>query len=151
MSTYTKHEPTVRTIWGLAKSPELCLTDEELHLVVQAQTGKASIRSLTKREIGRVTYVLQQMKDSAKGGKRGRKYSSGSSTTENQRKKVYKLMEAYGWSTKRVNGLCRHMFRVDSVSFLDYRQISKLIEAMKAIGEREKGEQDAGLQAGTDG
>lgn len=145
MSTY---EPTIRTIWGLAKSPELSLTDEELHLVVQAQVGKDSIRSLTKKEIKRVCYVLQQMKDSSKRGKRGR-YTSG--TTENQRRKVYKLMEANGWSEKRVNGLCRHMFKVDSVSFLDYRQMSKLIEAMKAIGKREKGDSDAGLQAGTDG
>ena len=34
-----KHEPTVRTIWGLAKCEELRMTGEELHLVVMAQTG----------------------------------------------------------------------------------------------------------------
>ena len=33
-------EPNIKKIWGIAKSPELKLTDEELHLVVQAHTGK---------------------------------------------------------------------------------------------------------------
>ena len=43
--------PTIRMLWGLAKSQELCLTDEELHLLVSAHTGKDSIRSLNKREL----------------------------------------------------------------------------------------------------
>lgn len=37
-----KHKVTIRTLWGIAKSPELQLGSEELHLVVQAQTGKDS-------------------------------------------------------------------------------------------------------------
>ena len=30
-------EQNIKKIWGIAKSPELKLTDEELHLVVQVQ------------------------------------------------------------------------------------------------------------------
>lgn len=39
------------------------MTDEELHLLVSAHTGKDSIRALNKRELGTMVSVLQNMKD----------------------------------------------------------------------------------------
>lgn len=39
-------QPSIKRVWGIAKSPELKLTDEELHLLVQAHTGKDSIKAL---------------------------------------------------------------------------------------------------------
>ena len=36
-------QPSIKRVWGIAKSPELKLTDEELHLLVQAHT-KGSFR-----------------------------------------------------------------------------------------------------------
>ena len=42
-------EPTIRMLFGIAKSRELALTDEELHIIVSAHTGKDSI----KEQIGR--------------------------------------------------------------------------------------------------
>ena len=33
-------QPSIKRVWGIAKSPELKLTDEELHLLVQAHTGR---------------------------------------------------------------------------------------------------------------
>lgn len=50
--------PTIKMLWGLAKSPELSMTDEELHLLVSAHTGKDSIRALNKRELGTMVSVL---------------------------------------------------------------------------------------------
>ena len=44
-------QPSIKRVWGIAKSPELKLTDEELHLLVQAHTGKDSIKALNKREL----------------------------------------------------------------------------------------------------
>lgn len=41
----------IRKLWGIAKSPELRLSDEDLHLVVQAHTGKDSIKELNNREL----------------------------------------------------------------------------------------------------
>ena len=35
-----KPAPTLKTVWGLAKSPELQLTSEELHLLVAGYIGK---------------------------------------------------------------------------------------------------------------
>lgn len=113
------------------------MTDEELHLVVQAQTGKESMRSLTKKEIARVVYVLGQMKDSAQGKKR--KIAPCGTATDNQRRKVYALAKELGWDNpKRVNGMVRRLFKIDCVEWLDYTQCSDLIEAMKAMVARKE-------------
>ena len=105
--------PTIRMLWGIAKSPELGMTDEELHLLVLSHTGKDSIKQLNKRELGMMVSVLADMKDSAKGAK-NRKRQTGNPATVNQRKKVYKLAESLGWTKKaRINGFCRKMFGVE--------------------------------------
>ena len=130
-------EPNIKKIWGIAKSPELKLTDEELHLVVQAHTGKDSIKALNKRELQTVIRVLGSMKDSAKKSERGRSRFSGNTATENQRKKIFKLTQELGWDKpSRVNGMCRKMFGVGAVEWLDYQQCSKLIEALKSMANR---------------
>ena len=90
--------PTIRMLWGLAKSPELSMTDEELHLLVSAHTGKDSIKALNKRELGTMVSVLQNMKDSSSKGTRNRQRQTGNVGTENQRKKIYKLTEELGWA-----------------------------------------------------
>lgn len=146
-------KPEIRMVWGIAKSPELRLTDEELHLLVQAHTGKDSIRALNKRELQTVIRVLGGMKDSVKKAGRGKR-REGRTSTENQRKKIYRLAQELGWDKPaRVNGMCRKMFGVSAVEWLDYRQCSKLIEALKSMAGRQekKEEQDAGLQADSDG
>ena len=107
-------KPTIRMVWGLAKCPELSLTDEELHLIVSAHTGKDSIKQLNQRELRTVIGVLGSMKSSAAKNSRGEK----------------------------INGLCRKMFGVACVEWLSYQQCSKLIEALKAMAGRE-GKQDA--------
>lgn len=132
--------PTIRMLWGIAKSPELGMTDEELHLLVLSHTGKDSIKQLNKRELGMMVSVLADMKDSAKEAK-NRKRQTGNPATVNQRKKVYKLAESLGWTKKaRINGFCRKMFGVESVDWLNYMQCSDLIEALKSMVERKEKE-----------
>ena len=144
-------QPSIKRVWGIAKSPELKLTEEELHLLVQAHTGKDSIKALNKRELQTVIRVLGNMKDSAKKSERGRNRYSGSEVTENQRKKIYKLTQELGWDKPtRVNGMCQKMFGVSAVEWLNYQQCSKLIEALKSMLKRQKEEQDEGLQANSD-
>ncbi len=127
---------SIRILWGLAKSPELSLSDEELHLLVLAHTGKESIRELNQRELQTMVRLLGNMKSSAAKSSRGARGSAG---TANQRKKIYKLAETLGWEkAARVNGLCKKMFGVSSVDWLDYTQCSKLIEALKAMVERKE-------------
>lgn len=131
-------QPSIKTVWGIAKSPELRLTDEELHLVVAAHTGKESIKELNKRELCRVISVLGNMKESARKAEGSRSHRGGNPATENQRKKIYKLAQSLGWDKPaRLNGFCKKMFHVSSVEWLDYRQCSKLIEALKSMGQRQ--------------
>lgn len=141
-------EPTVRTLWGLAKSPELCLTGEELHMIVQVQTGKDSMRELTGKEIARVAYVLRAMKDSAK---RGKKKDPSFHTNTKQLHKIHALERELGWDKdpKRLAGFIRRMFKVDSVEWLNFQQCSNLIEALKKMLERQE-EKNEGLQTGTE-
>lgn len=40
-----RKQPSIRTLWAIAKSPELHLTDEDLHAVVYRETGKESMKS----------------------------------------------------------------------------------------------------------
>lgn len=132
-------EPSIKVIWGLAKSPELSLSDEELHLLIQARTGKESMKKLTKHEINLIIGVLQNMKDSVNKEKGGIRKSTGNTGTENQRKKVYKLAQELGWDKpSRVNGMCKRMFNVSAVEWLNYQQCSKLIEALKKMAERQQ-------------
>lgn len=133
-------EATVRQIWGIAKCQELKLTDEELHLLVSAHTGKDSIKELNTKERKIMVGILLNLKDSAAGKKREKKRNTGNTATVNQRKKIYRLTEELGWDKpSRVNGMCKRMFGVCSVEWLDYQQCSKLIEALKSMLER-KGE-----------
>lgn len=137
-----RRQAGVKKIWGLAKCPELKLSDEELHLLVQAHTGKCSIRELSLGEISSVVHALIGLKESARKGRGGQAYGAGNPDTVNQRRKVYKLAQGLGWDGNRVNGLARRMFKVARVEWLTYVQCSKLIEAMKAMAERQ-GKRDA--------
>lgn len=138
-------EPTLRMIWGIAKSPELQLTDVELHDLVFGLTGKESMRKLTVREMGKVVGKLQAMKDSAKKSSR-----RGNTATARQRKKIYRLQEELGWNERRTNGMAERLFKVKRIEWLDEGQCSKLIEAMKAMLERKEAEKDAdGCDTGT--
>lgn len=133
-----KAQPSIKQIWGIAKSPELKLNDEELHLLVQAHTGKDSIKALTVREMAVVIGILTDMKDSSKKAEGGRR---GNPATENQRKKIYHLTQELGWDKPvRLSGLCEKMFKISRVEWLNYQQCSKLIEALKSMAARQKGD-----------
>ncbi len=124
-----KRDATIKTIWGIAKSPELSLSDEELHLFVEARTGKESLKALTQRERNLVARALAAMKP--------RNCRRGNTGTGQQRGLLWVLARDAGWDDPaRLNGLAKKMFGVERVEWLDTQQCSKLIEAMKAIRER---------------
>ena len=134
-----RRQPSIRTLWAIAKSPELRLTDEDLHAVVYRETGKESMRKLTQGEISTVACVLQNMKDSASRDIRHKRTDEGGDPrTVELRRKVYRLMEELGWNQSQVNGLMRRMFRVERIEWLNPDQCIKLIEGLKAILARQK-------------
>lgn len=124
--------PSIKMLWGIAKSKELSMSDDDLHEFVYAQTGKSSIKKLTRRELSLVVTALGNLKDMAGGKKK-----PGNTVTEKQRRMIYALAKELGWKdNRRVNGMAKRMFKVDRIEWLDYTQCSKLIEALKAMAER---------------
>lgn len=133
---------SLRTVFGIAKSPELQLNDDELHWLVAAHTGKDSLRELNYRELQTVVRVLGGMRDSARKARRGDAGNSGNAgnaETAAQRRKIYMLAQELGWDKPaRINGMCRRMFKVDRVEWLGYKQCSDLIEALKGMVKRKE-------------
>lgn len=135
-----RRQPSIRTLWAIAKSPELHMTEEDLHAVVYRETGKESMRKLSQGEINTVARVLQNMKDSVSGGTRTKRTDEGGDArTVELRRKIYMLAKELGWSPDQVNGLAKRMFKVDRQEWLNPTQCGKLAEALKAMLAREKG------------
>lgn len=132
---------SIRTLWAIAKSPELLLTDEDLHAVVYRETGKESMRQLTQGEINKVARVLQNMKDSVPGSARTKRTDTGGDArTVQQRRKIYALTEALGWNddNHRVNGFVKRVTGVDRIEWLTVAQCEKVIEGLKAMVARQR-------------
>lgn len=128
---------SLRTVFGIAKSPELQLNDDELHWLVAAHTGKDSLKELNYRELQTVVRVLGGMRDSARKARRADAGNPGNAETAAQRRKIYMLAKELGWDKPaRINGMCRRMFKVDRVEWLSYKQCSDLIEALKGMLKR---------------
>lgn len=136
---------TIKTIWGLAKSPELALDDDTLYSIVYRETGKDSMRQLSQKEINKVCHALSALKDSAKGkGGSGRTDTGGNKLTKAKRQKIYRLTGELGWNNNnaRINGFVKKMFGVERLEWLNNEQCSKLIEMLKKMVERETAKKD---------
>ena len=140
-----RKQPSIRTLWAIAKSPELHMTEEDLHAVVYRETQKESLRKLSQGEVNTVARVLQNMKDSVSGGIRTKRTDEGGDVrTVELRRKIYMLAKELGWSPDQVNGLSKRMFKVDRQEWLNPNQCGKLAEALKAMLAREKGKEISG-------
>jgi hypothetical protein len=131
---------SIKTIWGLAKSPELLLSDEDLYSIIYRETGKDSMRKLGKKEITKICSVLLEMKDSMKGKPKKRTDTRGNKLTKEQRQKIYRLTGELGWNDNnaRINGFVKKVFKVERIEWLNNGQCSKLIEMLKEMVERKK-------------
>lgn len=131
---------SLRTIWAIAKSPELGMDEDTVHALVFRETGKASLRDLSQGQIETVVRVLQRMKDSTGGtAPHKRTDEGGNQGTTRQRRMVYILTKRLGWrDDNTVNGLIKKMFGIERIEWLTPPQCEGLIEALKAmVGRRE--------------
>lgn len=132
---------SIRTLWAIAKSPELGLSEEDLHAVVFRETGKESMKKLTQGEINTLARVLQNMKDGVQRDTTGNRTDEGGNPrTERQRRKIYALTEALGWNddNRRVSGFAKRITGVDRIEWLTVAQCEKVIEALKAMVARQQ-------------
>ena len=136
-----RYRYTVKILWGLAKSKELRLTDEELHLLVSRETGKDSIREVNGSELALVCRLLQKQKDDIKRQNGTLPDLRGNPQTTRQRRKISELEEKLGWEARNTRALSHRMYKVDAVEWLTYYQCQGLIEAMKAMLERQGGKE----------
>ena len=122
---------SIRTLWAIAKSPELAMTEDELHALVYRETKKESIRQLSQGELNTVVRVLQNMKDGVKRDTRSKRTDEGGDVrTVAQRRKIYVLTERLGWNDdNRINGLAKKMFRVDRIEWLE--ALKKMVARME--------------------
>lgn len=136
---------TIKTIWGLAKSPELFLDEDTLYSIIYRETGKDSMKQLSQKEINKVCQALSTMKDSTKGnGSSDRTDNRGNKLTKAKRQKVYRLTGELGWNENnaRINGFVKRMFGVERLEWLNNEQCSKLIEMLKSMVKREAAKKD---------
>ena len=136
-----KKQMSIRTLWAIAKSPELRLSEEDLHAVVYRETGKESMRKLTQGEIRKLARILQNMKDGVSWRTRSRRTDEGGNVnTVAQRRKIYVLCEKLGWNDdpRRIHGFVKRITHVDRLEWLNNAQCEKVIEGLKAMLARKK-------------
>ena len=142
-ATKGRWQASIRTLWAIAKSPELHMDSDDLHAVVHREMGKESLKALSPSELNRVAHVLQDLKDS---GKRRLKRTDegGNPKTEAQRRKIHALCVELGWNDnpQRIQGFVKRMTKIDRIEWLDQKQCAVVIEALKAMVAR-KGEEAA--------
>lgn len=142
---------SIRMLWGLAKSPELSMDDEDLYSLVARETGKESLRALTQGELDRVAKILENQKDKAKVRETGQQaygHDRGRLDTAAQRRKIYRLTQELGWADnpKRIQGFIQSLFgkgdpvTVYRLELLTKGQCSTVIEALKKMVERKEKE-----------
>ena len=142
-----RKQPSIRTLWAIAKSPELHMTDEDLHALAYRETGKESIKALTQGQINEVARVLQNMKDGVSRSTRPKRTDEGGDArTVQQRRKIYALTESLGWNDnpQRIQGFVKRMTGVDRLEWLNVAQCEKVIEGLKAILKRQERKEGEG-------
>ena len=142
-----RKQPSIRTLWAIAKSPELHMTDEDLHALVYRETRKESIKALTQGQINEVARVLQNMKDGVSRSTRPKRTDEGGDVrTVQQRRKIYALTESLGWNDnhQRIQGFVKRMTGVDRLEWLNVAQCEKVIEGLKAILKRQERKEGEG-------
>ena len=142
-----RKQPSIRTLWAIAKSPELHMTDEDLHALVYRETRKESIKALTQGQINEVARVLQNMKDGVSRSTRPKRTDEGGDArTVQQRRKIYALTGQLGWNDdpQRIQGFVKRMTGVDRLEWLNVAQCEKVIEGLKAILKRQERKEGEG-------
>lgn len=131
------YHATIRTLWGLAKSPELHMSEEDLHAYLFRETGKTSMKELSQAELDQIARLLGRMKD---GGPLTRRRTDvgGNPATVAQRRKIYMLTAQLAWNNdnRRVNAFVKKVVGVERLEWLTQPQCSAVIEALKDMVER---------------
>ena len=137
---YARKDASIRTLWAIAKSPELSMSSDDLHALIYRETGKDSMKKLTQGEVNDLARVLQNLKDGVGSSASSKRTDAGGDPrTIAQRRKIYQLCYDLGWNddNRRINAFAKRMFGVERVEWLTQAQCYKLIEALKKMAARQ--------------
>jgi hypothetical protein len=125
-----KFRPQIKNIWGLAKSKELNLSDEELYSIIFRETGKESMRELTTKELNKVILALGKEKDRVT--KREKRAS------KEQIWKIRELEKELNWedNPKRLIAFIKKYYKVEKLEWLTSKDAWRLIESLKKMLEK---------------
>ncbi|MDL2288289.1 regulatory protein GemA [Oscillospiraceae bacterium OttesenSCG-928-F05] len=133
---------SIRTIWGLAKSQELRLDENDLYALIFRETGKSHMSDLSQGEINDVCRVLGNMKDDTKRTvpQQRRTDEGGRANTVALRHKIYALTGELGWNgnNARINGFVKKVTGIERIEWLNRSQCAKVIEGLKKMVARRK-------------
>ena len=140
-------QASIRTLWAIAKSPELHMEKDDVYAVVYRETGKTSIKALSQGELNKVCRVLQNLKDGVSGKSRPKRTDEGGNPkTEAMRRKIHALCVELGWNEnpKRIQGFVKRMTKIERIEWLNQKQCGVVIEVLKAmVARQEEGNADA--------
>lgn len=120
----------------------LGISNEELHDIVQRETGKDSLTLLTDKQVGFVGSVLWDMvsgRRPVEASPSKRTDEGGKPETIRLRKKIYMLAKDLGWGADQINAFSKNKYKVDRHEWLSRRRCNDMIEALKAMVERKNG------------
>jgi hypothetical protein len=124
-------------IWAAAR--ELGMSSDEIHDIVGREYGKDSLKKLTARQTEKLGNLLWDMARGRPSTPRPRKRTDEGGRPDNikQRRKIFKLAEVLGWNEDSINQFSLSEYGVSRHEWLPPDQCSNMIEAMKAIAERD--------------
>ncbi|MGE0133290.1 MAG: phage protein GemA/Gp16 family protein [Blastocatellales bacterium] len=135
----TKTKEQVRSIWSRAR--ERKMSDEQLHDLVEAETGQRSIRALSREQADKVIVALGGVPLTKKVAKRTRQHHHQQRgvkqiVTEEQLKLMDDLARGRNWSDETLTKFCRRMIKRERPATTV--QANKIIEALKAMNARDE-------------
>ena len=119
----------LKALWALAHRAGL--DDRDLHVLVAARTGHASVRELLQSEAG---VLIEELAAKVEG--RPVVAPRPGVATRAQQAMLVRLAEEMQWPPERLPVLARRMYGAQAIRELTVKQASGLIEALKAMGGR---------------
>ena len=123
-----------KAILHIAKA-QLGLSEEQYREILKAQGGAESSVQLDDFGFEKVLRFFGKM--GFKKKRATRRVAPTDFATEGQRKVLYHLMEDLGWWTSRLLGFIKKMTGKEHVEQLSGREAQRVIEALKAMRNRE--------------
>lgn len=134
-----KTNAQVRAIWSLTWHKGM--TDEQLHLLVEAETGNPSIRALSKQDADKVIVALGGKAFTTRGKSRRTRQDHHQQTGTpqmamgSQLDLMRSLASRRGWTEESLQKFCQRMIKRNQPATT--KQANTIIEALKSMNRRD--------------